>query len=1042
MTHARTYLLGTVAMLGVAVAAPCHATAQVRWFDVPAQTASTGIPQFAHQAGIQIMAPADVTDGLSIRRVQGTLEVTTALRQLLSGTGLTPVTVGNAIVLRRAGGRAAAVPGANPGPAAVALVRLDQTGPAGMTQPGGAVPPQNNPTGGGPMPGGAQDDGGADIVVQGFRSSLGRALEEKRRSNGIVDVIKAEDIADFPDNNLAESIQRVPGVSIARDAGEGRQITVRGLGPQFTRVRVNGVEGQSTAGGTDSSGGNNRNRAFDFNVFASELFNSIAVRKTASAETEEGSLGATVDLTTARPFDYGKFTLVASAQAGYNDLSQKVDPKLSAVVSDTFAGGTIGALVSASYTRRRIFEEGHGSGGWLDGTNVGGYNPASPFAAANALSTYSPRFPRYGRLTHDQDRLGITGSLQWQPTTETLISADVLYSKFSATRTENWLENLSFARPLSQGGRPEAVALNGEINGKGDMVYGVFNDVDIQSETRRDELSTEYTQYTLTGEQSFSDRLKLTTLIGYSKSFFDNPVQTTVIINRENTDGYSYDYRPDRNLPLINYGFDVTDPASFGFGIPRSEIRLRPNSVTNTILTTQANLAYTLNDALTLKVGGNVKRYRFSSDALARVNEGVVPQLPAGTTLASLTTLLTGFGRHLGDPAGNVSSWIAPDIDAFASLFDIYGNSGQFALSGASNANARGNIRSVGETDTAGYAQIDFKTDIGVPIRGDIGVRYVHTRQSSRGYQLVAGAAQQVGVTRSYDDWLPALNLTAEVTPDILLRLGAAKVMTRPNLGSVTPGGSLSTVGVFSVSSGNPQLDPIRANTLDLSAEWYFAPRAFIGIGLFYKDIKSFIQTARINQPFSASGLPASLLDGLGVSPNDQFTFSQPVNTAGGPLKGVEINYQQPFSFLPGALANLGTLLNYTFVDSTIRYFSGQAASGFVAADLTGLSKNAFNATLYYEDKGFSARVSAAYRDNYLTAVPSGTSFNNADGVRSTLTFDTSISYAINPHVKLTLEGLNLTDQFNQQFTDTNRDSILVNTHTGRQFYLGVRYAF
>lgn len=1032
MTDMRAFWLGTSA-IACAAALPSGAEAQVRRFDVPSQPASTGIPLFAHQAGIQILAPAAVTQGLTVNRIAGSMEVETALRQLLSGTDLTPVTVGRSIVLKRQ--QLAAAP---------SLQRIAQTSAPAQDQPGGAIPPQTNPTDVAPLAAGSQVDGESqpDIIVRGFRSSLGRALNEKRQANGVVDIIKAEDIADFPDNNLAESIQRVPGVSIARDAGEGRQITVRGLGPQFTRVRVNGVEGQSTAGGTDSSGGNNRNRAFDFNVFASELFNSIAVRKTASAETEEGSLGATVDLTTARPFDYNKFTFVASAQAGYNDLSQKVDPKLSAVISDTFAGGTLGALVSASYTKRRIFEEGHGSGGWLDGTNVGGYNPASPFAAANSINTYSPRFPRYGRLTHDQERLGITGSLQWQPTSDTLISGDVLYSKFSATRTENWLENLSFARPLSQGGRPEAVVLNGEINGKGDMVYGVFNDVDIQSETRRDELSTEYTQYTLTGEQKFGDSLKLTTLIGYSRSFFDNPVQTTVIINRENTDGYSYDYRPNRNLPIINYGFDVNDPASFGFGIPRSEIRLRPNSVDNTILTTQANLAYTVNDGLTLKVGGNVKRYRFNSDAKARVNEGIVPQLPAGTTLASLTTLMTGFGRHLGDPAGNVSSWITPDIDAFAKLFDIYSNTGLFTLSGASNANARGNIRGVQETDTAGYVQADFKADIGIPIRGDIGVRYVHTRQESRGYQLVAGSAQQVSVTRSYDDWLPALNLTAEVTPDVLIRLAAAKVMTRPNLGSVTPGGSLSTVGVFSVSSGNPQLEPIRANTLDLSAEWYFAPRAFLGIGLFYKDIKSFIQTARVTQPFSASGLPTSLLTGLGVSANDQFTFSQPVNTPGGSLKGLEINYQQPFSFLPGALANFGTLLNYTFVDSKIRYLSTLASSGFIEADLTGLSKNAFNATLYYEDKAFSARVSAAYRDNYLTAVPSGTSFNDADGVRSTLTFDTSISYALNSHIKLTLEGLNLTDQFNQQFTDTNRDSILVNSHTGRQFYLGVRYAF
>ena len=178
------------------------------------------------------------------------------------------------------------------------------------------------------------------IVVTGFRGSLNAALDEKRAANGVIDVIKAEDIADFPDNNLAESIQRIPGVSINRDQGEGRNISVRGLGPLFTRVRINGMEGLSTTGGADATGGANRGRQFDFNTFASELFNSITVRKTASADVEEGSLGATVDLQTARPFDFDEdLTLVGSVAAGYNDFSGSWDPKLAGLVSTTFADG-------------------------------------------------------------------------------------------------------------------------------------------------------------------------------------------------------------------------------------------------------------------------------------------------------------------------------------------------------------------------------------------------------------------------------------------------------------------------------------------------------------------------------------------------------------------------------------------------------------------------------------------------------------------------------------------------------------------------------
>jgi iron complex outermembrane receptor protein len=1020
MGHSRYDYSKTSLMLAAGATALLVASqvqAQTRKFDVPAQPAATGIPQFGKQADLQILAPQAVVKGKRVSAVQGAYSVPDGLSRLLQG--------GDLIVVSNDG--RTAVLGQK------AHVQLASTAPVALPQDAAPAEP-------------VADDQSAvveEVVVTGFRASLGNALSVKRRANGVVDVIKAEDIADFPDANLAESIQRVPGVSIARDAGEGRQITVRGLGPQFTRVRINGVEGQSTASGTDSSGGANRNRAFDFNVFASELFNSITVRKTASAQTEEGSLGATVDLQTGRPFDYKGATFVVSAQQGYNDLSKAWDPRLAVLASNTWLDGKIGALVSLAYTERNLLEEGHGSGGWLNGTEVGGFSPASPFAQASLASTFTPRFPRYGRLTHEQKRLGLTTSLQFRPDENTLFSADFLYSDFKATREENWLEALSFARNASQGGRPEIIARDGVINAKGDMVYGLFDDVDIESETRFDRLETKYSQATLTGEHQFGDRLKVTGLVGFSRSDFDNPIQTTVIINRENSDNFSYDYRPDANTPLMNFGFDVNDPLAYNFGAARSEIRLRPQGVTNTIGTAQLDGDYRLNDGLNLKVGVNFKNYKFDSWAMARVNESVVPTLPAGVTLSSLTKVVSGFGRNLGAPSGVPTSWAAPDLDAFAKLFDIYNGQGLFELSGASNANARGNIRSVEETDKAAYAQLDFKSDrFAWPIRGDIGVRYVKTEQSSTGYQLVAGAAQQTTVERTYDDWLPALNITAEVTPDFLLRFGAAKVMTRPNLGSLTPGGSLSTVGVFSVSSGNPNLDPIRATTYDLSAEWYFAKDALLSVGLFYKDIDSYIQTSRISQPFSASGLPLALLDGLGVSPNDTFLFSQPVNTEGGPLKGIEVSYQQPFSFLPGFLKHTGAIFNVTVVDSKIDYISARSPTGFVQNDLVGLSKNAFNATLYYEDERFSARVSGAYRDKYLTAVPSGTSTNDVDGVRETFTVDASASYAINKRLKVTFEGLNLTDAFNDQYTDSRRDSVYVYTHTGRQYNFGLRYSF
>src|SRR6187399_456051 len=210
-----------------------------------------------------------------------------------------------------------------------------------------------------------------EVVVTGFRASLNKALEAKQDTVGSIDMIVAEDIADFPDLNLAESLQRVPGVVIARDAGEGRQISVRGLGPQFTRVRINGIEAMSANGSTDASGGTNRGRNFDFNTFASELFNNITVRKTASAETEEGSLGATVDLRTGRPFDYDGLTMAGSVQAGYNDLTQDSDPRAAFLISDTFADGKFGALLSLAYTDRKQADDGSSTVRWQPNPGMG-----------------------------------------------------------------------------------------------------------------------------------------------------------------------------------------------------------------------------------------------------------------------------------------------------------------------------------------------------------------------------------------------------------------------------------------------------------------------------------------------------------------------------------------------------------------------------------------------------------------------------------------------------------------------------------------------
>lgn len=944
-----------------------------------------------------------------------------------------------------------------------------------------------------------------EIVVTGFRASLTAGLDAKRRDANVIDVIVAEDIADFPDLNLAESIQRVPGVAIDRDAGEGRSITVRGLGSDFTRTRINGMEAQATAGGTDSSGGANRGRGFDFNVFASELFSRITVRKTAAAETEEGSLGATVDLQATRPFDYDGFTMAASVQGGYNDLSESWSPRAAFLISDTFGeNDQFGALVSVAYSERDSLEEGFSSVRWAPAaapgaTNSGGFcspvgfapvNPSgtangasaancatgvlrpantaannAAYTTANQANVYIPRLPRYGRLSHTQERLGVTGAFQWRPADSTVVSVDVLYSKLDATRQEDFLEALSFSRNAAAGGQTQ-IHVRDAVVENGMLVYGLFDNVDIRSESRFDVLSTEFLQFSMTAEHDFSDRFRSRWYFGRAESNFDNPIQTTVTLDRSNTQGYSWDFRGNPNAPVINYGFDVTDPANWEWrpstaGVPRSEIRLRPNGVDTLFESFQADFEYDAQDWLVIKGGVNWKTYGSRSFELRRTDETVVPVLPGGVTVANISNLLTGYGVNLV-PGGTDTSWLRPDLNAIASLFNIYCNcntgvaGGDFRLTSITNGNARGGNRYIEEQDLAFYLQADFDTLLfDMPFRGNVGVRQVQTILNAEGYSSTGGGTLVSG-ENEYVDLLPSLNLALEPVENLIFRLGVADVMARPQIGNtlagtnyLVPTTSLAATGPnFTATIGNVKLEPFRATTYDLSVEWYFAPESLLSFAYFYKDIDSYIQILRQDLPYSAlttlnpSAFAPAFCTGA-CSPTTIFQLTAAVNTEGGPLKGFEISYQQPFRFLPGPLSNLGMQLNYTHVESEIDYCANALCTVFQTEDLVNLSPASWNATLYYEDDAFSARVSAASRDGYIQNVP-GRNGNAIEGKMETLNIDASASYELSDQVELTFEALNLTDEENHQFVGDGleRQSTSVYHHTGRQYFVGARYRF
>jgi TonB-dependent receptor len=874
-----------------------------------------------------------------------------------------------------------------------------------------------------------------EVVVTSYRQSLEQSLDIKRASAAAVDAIFAEDIADFPDANLAESVQRIPGVAIDRVGGEGRQISIRGLSPEFSRVRINGMEALTTTSATDFLG-TNRTRAFDFNVFASELFNQIQVRKTQSAEIDEGSLGATMDLYTARPFDFDGTRFVASYQQAYSDLADKFDPRAVGLVSFSNESRTIGALFSAAYSKRNILEEGGQSGGWEVNSNSTTDRWLNWNQVPSEVNTaVHARFPRYSHLEHEQERLGLTGSVQWQPTDSTSLSFDVLHSKLDAERMEPFMEAISMSRG-NAAGRGATAVRDWVIDQNNTMVYGVFDFVDVRSENRLDVWNTEFNQYSLTLDQDIGDRFKLNALVGTSKSELEVEKQTTVILERFDTTGFVYDFRADPQAPLIQYGFDVNDPSQWQI----SELRDRPSNQSNAFDVARLDGAFEMNDTLTLKAGVSWKEYEFDVRALSR--DRVLPAAPTAT--CSLTnqirpTAAQGYQQSVGEdmsiPGGVPRSYFVGDIRTITNLLGYYTDQTCWPLT-----ELPGDVRKVVETDTGGHVQLDFNTEVfGMSFRGDVGVRYVETEFESTGLQQVAGANVPVTVDRKYSDTLPSVNLALEVVQDVIVRAAWSKVMTRPALGNLTPGGSIGGFAVPpTVSFGNPDLDPFRAKAYDLSVEWYFAEEALVALALFRKDIDSFPATLQQSIPWSELGLPNSLLDRTPALPTMNFDVRTTVNGTGGRLNGFEIQYQQPFTFLPGPdwVKNFGTILNYTNVDSDVNF-----GPGVGQRQLNGLSENSANVTLYYDNNTFSARVSAAYRDSFQRNATSRAG-NDLDFTDDATTIDFAASYKLNDHFKLSLEALNLTDEYRVDLMDTTAERFENNWHTGRLYMLGAQYTY
>lgn len=948
------------------------------------------------------------------------------------------------------------------------------------------------------------------VTVTGFRSSLKSALNVKKNSAATIDSILAEDVGKFPDSNLAESMQRIPGVTLSRgDGGEGRNISVRGLGAQYTRVRLNGMEGAAQSGSADIYGAGNNGRSFDFNIFPSEIFSSLAARKTASADVEEGSLGATVDLRAPKPFDYGKSEVFSfSAKGTYNELAKKTDPRLTMLASKKFGDGTFGILGTLTYQEKHTREVGYSAVDILsantNGLTVGGvvhpfctpigYATTSPSptdqaakgataancstnnprtsttAAYNAVANlrradlpntpgsgaFLPRIPRYVNSEQDTERLGGSLTFQWRPDADTDVSLDVLYSKYDVERRDNYIAGLSLARNAGNNGQPMTSVKDMQFKSNGSLLYGLFDGMDVRSEGLVDVFTSEFTQVNLNARHRVNDRFEVTGFAGKSTSNWDGPMRLQTFIDAIDVDNFSIDYRGGGTTPNINFGFDVSNPANFNYAPGQADgtvlggfsVQGKPQWNSTDITTVNLDGKYDVTPEITVKFGVQYRENDFNSHTLSLIPSQVaVTALPTGVTLASLTKQITGLDDLWGH--GAPSSWVAIDSAKWREAFKF----DSFQYCGIECGAAKSQIR---ETVKSSYIMAEFNSDtwLPIPVRGDVGVRSVFTKQFAVGYiAATAPAGSQYPtrgvrneVEREYHDILPSANVVFELTPELLARFSAAKVMTRPELGNLTPSSGVT----FTTRTGtinNPYLEPIRATTFDASLEWYFRPGSLASFSYFHKDIKTFIQ--RINQtvPYNELGLPLELLVGnaSGATATDLFNVARFVNTPGGPLKGVELNLQADLDFLPGFWSHFGVLANYTHITSEINYVLTSSATGVpltsTTNDLTNLSRESGSGTLYWENDKFSFRTTASYRGKYIRGIPASAG-SDLQGNDDTTFVDASASYQVTDKLRLSVEAQNLTDEQNRLYIDSNRQDTLFETRIGRTVTFGLTYKY
>jgi TonB-dependent receptor len=859
-----------------------------------------------------------------------------------------------------------------------------------------------------------------EIVVTGIVRSLADAAEIKRKSDSVVDVIAAEDIAKFPDQNIAESLQRVPGVQIDRNKGEGASVSVRGLGSNFTSTFYNGRVIPSPAGGRD----------FSFTSLGSDFVRTLEVIKTPTADLLDGGLAAAINVKVTRPLDVGRNRTSLSLEGIYEENPDKFSPHVSFYANRILIPGTLGVSLGVDYKERSVIQAGFNSWGLERKTETRALDydrngtVGGPYRLHHALALWSDE----GEFR----RLNIVGGVQFRPAPNVDLYVDGLYSRF----VDDYIRYEHQIRFTNIG--TSAARIHGsEITSDGIITYLDADGVDNRAGGR--DTYVEDTTYSIAaGGNARFGALTLSAEGSYSRARRLNSFVQLSMITRARA---SYDFRDDMgSIPKVSFnrGYDPFDPAPYSLFAINGELE-SPTRDSNQDLRFDAS--YDVSGSLLTRIKAGVyvaeaqksyyfNRYTFSPQLTATMLGLPYTTTEGGSVPATTLVRVEDYSKYVGEQIGH---YLAPDRDkvfANVSLEDFLARSPTYTDQTQNYV--------VNEKTVAAYGRLDFSSP-DESWSANLGLRYTRTRLSSEGAapdfaqviiqndgSTIVPAATAVAVRNDYEYWLPSFNFRWEVAPDFQVRLALNRAITRPDLGILTPRTSINGLQ-RTISSQNPNVKPYLANQADLSFEYYLGRAGILSAAFFYKDVENFIITRETTETHTVR---------LESGGTETLTFRRtaPANGTDATVKGVELAAQIPFTFLPGPLQGLGFSGNVTFLDTSDVKTSENGAP----VPVTGVSKRSFTVGGYFEHDGFGLRANYNWRSRYV--VSQLANFGDGQFTEPYGQLDVSGSYAFSRNLSLRIDASNLTHAIQRR---TNNIGLLRNTYDyGRRFSAAVRLRF